>query len=234
IVHDIFSPPTSSRIYAYVTIAAYEAAIPGDPSFKSLAYQLKDLQKIPEPDAGKEYVYALASVRAALQVGKKLTFSEDMLEDFHRDILKEIKKTGIPHDVFERSIAYGDAVANHILAWSDGDNYKHSRSFPKYSIASDPALWKPTPPGYMDAIEPHWNRIRALVLDSAAQFKPQPPTPFSVDPRSKFYEEVLETYRYGINPTEEEREIAFFWDCNPFMLNVKGHVMFATKKISPN
>src|SRR5690606_38996497 len=58
--------------------------------------------------------------------------------------------------------------------------------------------------------------------------------PFSVDPRSKFYDEVLETYRYGINPTEEEREIAFFWDCNPFMLNVKGHVMFATKKISPN
>ncbi len=23
-----------------------------------------------------------------------------------------------------------------------------------------------------------------------------------------------------------------FWDCNPFVMNVKGHVMFATKKIS--
>ncbi|MBY0432504.1 MAG: vanadium-dependent haloperoxidase, partial [Cyclobacteriaceae bacterium] len=29
------------------------------------------------------------------------------------------------------------------------------------------------------------------------------------------------------------KEIASFWDCNPFVMNVKGHVMFATKKISP-
>jgi len=27
--------------------------------------------------------------------------------------------------------------------------------------------------------------------------------------------------------------IADFWDCNPFKMNVNGHVMFASKKISP-
>jgi hypothetical protein len=37
----------------------------------------------------------------------------------------------------------------------------------------------------------------------------------------------------GKNLTEEQRQIASFWDCNPFVMNVKGHVMFATKKISP-
>ena len=35
------------------------------------------------------------------------------------------------------------------------------------------------------------------------------------------------------NITEEQRAIASFWDCNPFAMNVRGHVMFATKKISP-
>ena len=30
-VHDIFSPPVASRIYAYISVAAYEAARPGDP-----------------------------------------------------------------------------------------------------------------------------------------------------------------------------------------------------------
>lgn len=36
-VHDIFSPPVSSRIYAYSNIAAYEAMITGDSSYRSLA-----------------------------------------------------------------------------------------------------------------------------------------------------------------------------------------------------
>ena len=43
----------------------------------------------------------------------------------------------------------------------------------------------------------------------------------------------MEVYNIGKNLTQEQREIASFWDCNPFVMNVKGHVMFATKKISP-
>src|SRR5688572_31960728 len=48
-----------------------------------------------------------------------------------------------------------------------------TRSFPKYTILEDPATWKPTPPAYMDAIEPHWNKIRPFAIDSATQFKPR-------------------------------------------------------------
>jgi hypothetical protein len=32
---------------------------------------------------------------------------------------------------------------------------------------------------------------------------------------------------------EEKKDIASFWDCNPFVSHFSGHVMFATKKISP-
>ena len=35
IVHDIFSPPVASRIYAYSSIAAYEAALPGFSDYQS-------------------------------------------------------------------------------------------------------------------------------------------------------------------------------------------------------
>ncbi len=85
----------------------------------------------------------------------------------------------------------------------------------------------------MDAVEQHWNKIRTVVIDSAAQFKPNPPTPFSIDKNSQFYKDALQVYETGKNLTEEQRAIASFWDCNPFVMNVKGHVMFATKKISP-
>jgi hypothetical protein len=233
IVHDIFSPPVASRIYGYMSVAAYEAAIHQDSKYRTLAGQLTGFTEVPQPEQGEEYCYPLASVQAALQVGRALVFSEDKMDVFYNSIMQEYRDLGIPDDVFDRSIAYGTKVADHVIAWSSKDNYKQSRSFPKYSILNDPSTWKPTPPAYMDAVEPHWNKIRPFGIDSAQQFKPTPPTAFSTEKSSQFYKEALEVYNMGKNQTPEQREIAFFWDCNPFMMNVKGHVMFATKKISP-
>lgn len=233
IVHDIFSPPVASRIYAYTSVAAYETAIKGDTSYVSLAGQLHGLTPVPEPEKNKEYCFALASMQAAFTVGKALIFSEDMLNESHTEMLEKVKASGIPREVYDRSLEYGTKVGEHILAWSGGDNYKQSRSFPKYTVVDDPSTWKPTPPAYMDGVEPHWNEIRTFVIDSASQFKPAPPNTFSTDKSSEFFAGAHEVYDVGKNLSEEQRQIARFWDCNPFMMNVKGHVMFATKKISP-
>jgi len=233
IVHDIFSPPVSSRIYVYMAVAGYEAAIHDNPQYLSLAGQLNGLKEVPKPDTGKEYCFPLSSVVAMLTVGKALVFSEDKIDEFYEGLMDEFRNAGVPDEVFDRSTAYGQEVARHVLEWSGKDNYKQSRSFPKYSIDEDPATWKPTPPAYMDAIEPHWAKIRTFAIDSCAQFKPLGPTPYSVDKNSNFFKEAYEVYSVGVNLTQEQREIASFWDCNPFVMNVKGHVMFATKKISP-
>ena len=233
IVHDIFSPPVASRIYAYCSVAAYEALIPGDKNYVSMAGQLHGLEAVPLPDSSLEYCFPLASVQAALKVGKALVFSEDKMEEFYVSMMQEFRDAGVPDDVFGRSVEYGTKVADHILVWSSKDNYKQSRSFPKYSILNDPSTWKPTPPAYMDAVEPHWNKIRTFVMDSAQQFRPAPPIPFSIQKGSPFYNEANQVSEVGKNLTQEQREIASFWDCNPFVMNVKGHVMFATKKISP-
>lgn len=233
IVHDIFSPPVASRIYAYMSVAAYEAAIAGNPKYQSLAGQLTDFKLVPKPEPNAEYSFEVASVQAALKVGRTLVFSDDKMEEFSQKVLAEIRETGIPEEVMNRSLEYGNKVAEHVIAWSGTDNYKQSRSFPKYSIVDDPSTWKPTPPAYMDAVEPHWAKIRTFVIDSAGQFKPAPGTKFSTEKNSQFYKEAVEVYEMGKNLSEEQRSIASFWDCNPFVMNVKGHVMFATKKISP-
>ena len=233
IVHDIFSPPVASRIYVYMSVAGYEAAIHDNPKYISLAGQLKELEAVPKPATGVEYCYPLASVEAMLTVGKALVFSEDKMDAFYAKIMEDFRQAGVPDEVFERSTDYGRQVAQHILAWSGKDNYKQSRSFPKYSIEDDPSTWKPTPPAYMDAIEPHWAKIRTFAIDSCTQFKPAGPTAFSTDKNSTFFKEAHEVYAVVKNLSEEQRQIASFWDCNPFVMNVKGHVMFATKKISP-
>lgn len=233
IVHDIFAPPVACRIYGYVTIAAYEAAIHDHAQYITLAGQLHGLKPLPQPDAGKKYSFPLAAVHAALTVGKALVISEGKMTDFYNGIMEELKRSGMPETVFRNSIAYGQQVATHILAWAAEDNYKQTRSFPKYNVLDDAATWKPTPPAYMKAIEPHWNKIRTFLLDSAQQFKPIPATPFSAEKGSPFFKEAKEVYDAGRNLTAEQKGIASFWDCNPFKMNINGHVMYATKKISP-
>lgn len=234
IVHDIFSPPVASRIYAYSSIAGYEAGFHADPSYADLAGQVEALENVPQPEAGQEYCFPLASIHAFLTVGKALIFSENKISAFQDTIYNEFKAIGIPKQVYDRSIAYGDAVAKHIMGWASKDNYKETRTFPKYSISDDPARWQPTPPDYMDGIEPHWREIRTLVLDSAQQFKPPFPTNFDMTKNSTFFKETMEVYEaLNAEDKEERTAIAKFWDCNPYVSHHRGHVMFATKKITP-
>jgi len=233
IVHDIFSPPVATRIYAYISIAAYEAVRHSDTTLVSMAGQLNGLGEVPKPEAGKEYAWGLAGTQATLATAKAFIFSENELGAFQEKILTEYRQLGIPDDVYNRSVAYGNEIAKHIIEWSGKDNYKQTRSYPKYSIQQSEATWKPTPPAYMDAIEPHWNKIRTFAIDSASQFRCPPPPAFSKDKNSEFYKYAMEVYETGKNLTQEQEATARFWDCNPFVMNVRGHVMFATKKISP-
>ena len=233
IVHDIFSPPVASRIYTYSAIAGYEAARWKDSSLPSFSESVKHLKPVPAPDTSLEYSYEMAGTLAMLKVGRALIFSEDSITKKITSAEEFYRRSGMPEDIYNRTVTWSDSVAAHIIRWSGKDNYKQTRSFPKYSILNDAATWKPTPPGYMDGIEPSWNKIRTMYMDSSAQFKPAPPTKYDMTKGSPYYNETMEVYNAVKNATPEMIEIANFWDCNPFKLNVTGHVMHATKKISP-
>ena len=233
IVHDIFSPPVASRIYAYPSIAAYEVMVNDEASLQSLAGQLRGLEAVPKPTEGAAICYPLASIHAFLTVGKTLIFSEQKIEAYQQQVYQQYKAMGVPNQVVEQSVAYGQTVADHIIAWSGTDNYKQTRTYPKFELTENPDRWQPTPPDYMDPIEPHWNKIRPFVIDSAQQFKPEVPTNFDTLRTSQFFKEVMEVYEVGKNLSDEQVAIASFWDCNPYVSHHKGHLMFATKKITP-
>jgi len=233
IVHDIFSPPVASRIYAYPSIAAYVVLRQENLNYPDLSGRLKGLGKIPQTDPNKTYAYTLSALQAFITVSKNLIFSEDKIEAYRSELYKELDSINIPKDVWDNSINYGDEVAATILSWANQDNYKETRSYPKFSITEEPERWKPTPPSYMESIEPHWNKIRPMVLQASDQFVPLPPTSFSMDKKSVFYTELMEVYEVVKEANTEQKAIASFWDCNPYVMNQTGHVMFATKKITP-
>lgn len=233
IVHDIFSPPQASRIYAYATIAGYEVMCQTDPSYLPLGGRLNGLTKCPKPDSTVAISYPLAAIAAHIAVGTKLIFSEDKMASYIEEFYTELRAKGVPKNLIENSKKYGNEVAQHILAWVDKDNYKQTRSSPKFTITDQPGKWKPTPPAYIEAIEPDWKSLRPFIIDSSDQFRPEPPSSFDMTVGSNFYNEMMEVYNVVKNADEEHRAIASFWDCNPYVMNVTGHVMYATKKITP-
>jgi hypothetical protein len=234
IVYDIFSPPQASRAYAYATIAAYEALRPDYAArYRTFAGQLNGLTPPPLPSPDSQYYLPLSSVHAFMTVGKALTFSSARMDSLRKAKHEEFRRMGIPHDLFNRSIAHGDTVAKHILAWSKKDNFLQTRGMPKYTVTSSSGRWVPTPPAYMDAVEPNWHKIRPFVLDSAAQFKPAPPYRFDTAKTSVYYRELKEAYDAKQQLTDDQRALTAFWDCNPYVMNVRGHAMFATKKVTP-
>jgi hypothetical protein len=230
IVHDIFSPPVASRIYLYASMAAYEAIIPSQKKYASLAGSIPSFPAI-TIRVSEPVNYRLASVYAFLKVAQRFVFSEKMLEDSLNAILKEFKK--LKPGIYKNSIAVGQMVTDSIIKWADKDNYRDTRKLRRYNIIKQNGKWLPTPPGYIAAVEPYWGKMRTIVLDSASEYKPAPPPEFSIDKQSEFYKQAYEVYETGNSLTTEQRAIAAFWDCNPFFLNTQGHLNFATKKLSP-
>ncbi len=236
-IHDIFSPPVASRVFAYPNIAAYEILALQNEDFSSLEGQLTDLKAIPKPDTTKEINYQLAAIVAHIDVSRRLIFSEEKLTPFRDSLYTDWSAKN--KKVFKASEAYGIEVAEHIVKWMNDDNYNQTRTMSKFTVNTDEASrWQPTPPAYMSGIEPHWNKIRPFVINTADQFKPEPPPKFSLEKNSVFYKELKEVYDISNEITEkgdtsEEIAIAQFWDCNPYVSVTRGHLMFATKKITP-
>ena len=230
-----FSPIVASRNYLYANVAAYEVIAGGYPQkYNSLAGQLKGLQSVPKPDQSKKINFEFASLLAFCKLGESVTFPEGSMTEYVNSLKKLAQDNGMPDEVFNNSVVYADTVSAAILKWSKKDNYAKTRSAEKYSVTDEEGRWVPTPPAYTSALEPHWNMIRPLVLDSANLFTPPPPYKFNVkDTNSDYYKQVMLIKRTVENLTPEQKHIADFWDDNPFKLNVSGHVMYGTKKFSP-
>lgn len=231
VVYDIFSPPAASRVYAYVSMAVYESIEAYNPDLVELCGKLNESR--PKPMAKPEQAFIpLVALEAFNRAAKHFVFSEDKIDAYYQEKVAELQDLGVPKSVWEESKNYGIAVANMVIDYSSTDGYAETRAL-KYTVKHDPGEWLPTPPDYMDAIEPNWNQLRAFIIDSATQFIPVPPTSFDSKKNSLFYKEMMEVYETTNQLDDEQIAIAKFWDCNPFVTLHQGHYMQGLKKITP-
>lgn len=228
-----FPPIVASRNYVYASIAAYEVVVLGDPRFRSLAGLIRHLPPVPLQDT-MSVNFQYASILAFCKAGEAVTFPEGSMGDYRKKLDSMVHASGMSAKVEKASRQLADSVANHIITWSKGDNYAQTRTGEKYNITSAEGRWVPTPPAYQQALEPNWNQIRPMVMDSATQFIPPRPPAFNVkDTGSKFYKEAWAVKEARENLNDEQKHIADFWDDLGVRNIVEGHVMFTAKKFSP-
>ena len=144
-----------------------------------------------------------------------------------------ISFNSVQQSIYQRSINFGDSIAAIVLQRAASDNYKITRGKPRYSVFKETGKWLQTPPDYVDAVEPYWNMIKPLLMDSASQFAPPPPPPYNINKSSTYYTELKEVYDVSKQLTKLQDTIAHYWDDNPFVSEHKGHLTYANKKTTP-
>lgn len=231
-IHDVVNPPAASRFYTYCLLGAHEIIArqqTGITSPASIVHNFKPLdltQKEP-------YDYQVAALYCILETGRLILPSGSMLEEDQQKLLSQLKQEGYSESTLQQSVNVAQTIAKQIVTYAAEDNYRKLSARLRYRPTRGDGFWYPTPPAYIEAIEPHWRTIRPMVIDSCTQFKPKPPVAFSKDTSSEFYKLAYEVYRVGNTLTEQQRFIASYWDCNPFAVNTSGHMSIGFKKISP-
>lgn len=233
-MHDVVSPCIASRYYLYGTLGSY-ALMEANSSAKVGPSQLinhfpKNLTEFIGQSLAVSQLAALFTVYtsgiAFLPSGQDLEMDYDALKN-------KAQKAGFSSNEIELANNLAERMTALLLQYSKDDGYRFLSAFPRYRPKKEPGSWFPTPPAYMDAADPKWNTMRPLVIDSSNQLRSKAPIAFDSTKGSAFMQQVDEVYQTTKSLTAEQKEIAGFWDCNPFVVANAGHMSLGFKKISP-
>jgi len=231
--HDVVNPPAAARFYAYSVLTGYEIFWQLDPSIAPFQKKLNQYPLINGSVDPSKIDLQLSVLYGILETGKNIIPSGYLLEEKENLLIKEFEKKKIKKEIIDSSVSFAKKISKQIVQYCKTDGYFKLSTLARYKPFETDSTWKPTPPEYMAAVEPHWQTIRPFFLDSVKQFRAIPPVPFDVNPSSGFYKLAKEVYDAGSNLTKEQKLIANFWDCNPFAVQFQGHMSIGLKKISP-
>jgi hypothetical protein len=228
-----YTPPVAARTFGYVGVTAYESVASGDDNMTSLAGQLNGFEAVPARDASQTYDDAVILQAALSTVVGELFFNtgptgQRALENITTKYNERVAE-GVDPAVADRSRAYGEALAAHIMAWSstDGGAVIENLGFPEsYTLASKPGSWVPTNLIVLQQkpLLPAWGANRPFAMPVGSACPLPAPTEYSEDPNSQFYAEALEVANTVKNLTPEQELIARYWSDDAMLSNTPpGH-----------
>jgi membrane-associated phospholipid phosphatase len=116
-------------------------------------------------------------------------------------------------DSVARGIAWGQTVADDILAWRSTDGL--SVVLPPFLGGTAAGQWRPTPPDFRTAVFPQMATLVPFAIPSPSSFRPPgPPALSSARYAADFNEVKTLGARISSIRTAEQTQIALFWDDN--------------------
>lgn len=231
-VHDVTNPPLASRFYAYTCLSGAEVMRGFFPRIDSLLQKVNAYPQQQVYTSDLQQIHPqLAALYAMYLTASKLQPSGFELEENLQALSQKYSEKGLSNRTIEASLAYGREASKTVMAYAALDRYNQTSNSVRYSPSDFPGSWYPTPPGYFPPVEPYFGTLRPFLLDTVVQFSVPVPVAYAEEEDSPFFLLMREVYDLELD--QQKKEIASFWDCNPFALEDKGHLMIGLKKISP-
>ncbi len=215
---DGYRGPVAARMYAYVGLAAYEAALPFlDPDYNSLSFFYPDLN-LSKPDSVHNYYFpAVLNECYATLMERFFVTSPRFLKENRKGLEAkwiQLFLTRVDSSLLSRSRKYGSEVAESVFDWSKTDTVGHLAHLFNYDndycLSEGMGIWQPCPDFPMPPLLPHWGKARTFQIcpeDYLARALPA----FSREPGSIYYEQALEVYSLSSPLSKENEWIAEFW-----------------------
>jgi len=209
------NPILLNRAWGYIGIGLYESVMPGIENSISLSKKLYQMPAMPKKENNNGYSW---EVSANVALARLITFFYpaavvsanqqriDSLEAAYNDSLRPAVKSA----VFLRSQAFGDAIADAIIAWSQTDNSNLGNA--GYVPPVFPGAWKPTPPAFANGLCPYFGNTRPFLVQNLQGISPSFPHEYSEDPGSDFYKMEKAMYDLSKSLTQEQKNIALYWN----------------------
>ncbi|MEO6131542.1 MAG: vanadium-dependent haloperoxidase [Saprospiraceae bacterium] len=240
---DGYRPFPAPRALSYMGFAAYEASVSGMPEYNSLK-SLFPAVTIPDVQAGAEYHWPTV-VHTVYKTMFPLFFAGTFngggelpggVRNQWNSLISELDTKYLAEageEVFNRSKAYGESVANAVFDWSTTDPYGHEaykNPFGNYSTNetydwaahySGPGNWVPTVPGPTSPMGPYYGKARTWALKDSEKSCLPPSNYFmtySEDPHSEYYAEALQAYTKNAASDYNVEWVGEFWSDDLFNL----------------
>ena len=201
---------------AYCGVAVYEAVVPGMPDYQSLYGQLNEMPQMPQTEPGKTYHWPTCANAALAAMTRSLfTFTPATNAAVQKleDSLNATYATAIGDTaIFNRSKAFGKAVAEKIFAWSATDHPWSSKS-PLVLTDKSPGLWWPenNNPSIAGGLA-YWGETRTMVAGSIDNVTSTPYVYNDADITSTYYKDFKEIYDLSKTLTCDQKRLAKYYD----------------------
>ena len=213
-----YRAPVSARMFAYMSIAAYETALPGNPGYISTGKYWPEcqvpaytVQQTPySVPAGLNAAYGFMARKFFTLAPYELKKRIDELEQHYTEKAAEVS----PEGSCSPAIQHGLATAAAVWEWSATDTMGHNGCFfcfdRNFHPSQCPSCWQPDSDQSVPPLLPHWGKVRTFCV-SLSDLSEHPPLEYSEAPGSSYYNQAMEIFSMSQPLSKDNQWIAEYW-----------------------